>query len=57
MDRAGLANGNLSSESQDLIPTEADRERCLQAGMDAYVTKPVRIAELMSKIEYVCARR
>jgi len=37
--------------------TEADRERCLQAGMDAYVTKPVRITELMSKIEYVCARR
>jgi PAS domain S-box-containing protein len=36
---------------------EADRERCFQAGMDAYVTKPVRITELMSKIEYVCARR
>jgi len=32
---------------------EADRQRCLQAGMDAYVTKPVRITELMSKIESV----
>ncbi len=28
-----------------------DRERCLEAGMDDYISKPVRIAELQSAIE------
>ena len=28
-----------------------DRERCLEAGMDAYVTKPVRVEELLAAIE------
>ena len=30
-----------------------DRERCLSAGMDAYVTKPIRPAELFSVIQTV----
>jgi HPt (histidine-containing phosphotransfer) domain-containing protein len=28
-----------------------DRERCLEAGMDDYVTKPVRLEELVSALE------
>lgn len=32
---------------------ESDRIRCLESGMDAYVTKPVKVAELMKMIESV----
>ena len=31
-----------------------DRERCLTAGMDAYVTKPVNVKKLFAAIESVC---
>ena len=32
---------------------KGDRERCLQAGMDAYITKPIRVAELLAAMEQV----
>ena len=51
----------LSSESRSPIPIVAmtahamkgDRQRCLDAGMDGYVSKPIRVAELYSAIEQV----
>jgi CheY-like chemotaxis protein len=30
---------------------KADRERCLQAGMDAYLCKPIRSKELFDAVE------
>ncbi|MCE5315087.1 MAG: response regulator [Armatimonadota bacterium] len=30
---------------------KGDRERCLEAGMDAYISKPIRVQELFSLIE------
>ncbi|MBL8491719.1 MAG: response regulator, partial [Rhodocyclaceae bacterium] len=34
---------------------EGDRDRCLAAGMDDYLTKPLRSAELLAVLERVCA--
>lgn len=33
-----------------------DRERCISAGMDAYITKPIRPNELFAAIESVTAK-
>ncbi len=34
---------------------KGDRERCLAAGMDSYVSKPIQVAELLSVIESLLA--
>jgi len=34
---------------------EGDRERCLEAGMDAYVSKPIQVAELFRVVEGLVA--
>jgi PAS domain S-box-containing protein len=36
---------------------QSDRERCLAAGMDDYVAKPIRIPELMEALQKVKARK
>jgi PAS domain S-box-containing protein len=36
---------------------KGDRERCLQAGMDAYLAKPIRAEELFDTIDALCSDR
>jgi CheY-like chemotaxis protein len=33
-----------------------DRERCLAAGMDGYIAKPIRVTELVAALEQTPAR-
>ena len=52
-------------ESGDHLPIIAvtahamkgDQERCLEAGMDGYITKPIRVKELLATIEQVMSCR
>lgn len=53
--------GKIFSETTTPVPIVAmtahamkgDRERCLESGMDGYVTKPIRVAELVKTINQV----
>ena len=36
---------------------QGDREMCLDAGMDDYLTKPIRVDQLVEALENVNARK
>ena len=36
---------------------QGDREMCLDAGMDDYLTKPIRVGQLVEALENVIARK
>ncbi len=54
--RAGLHSHHLPIVAMTAHAMNGDRERCLQAGMNAYVAKPVQPAHLMSVINQHISR-
>jgi signal transduction histidine kinase len=52
--KAALFTHSAIPNAEDFIEKVAgDKERCLQAGMDGYVSKPLRVEDLFSTIEEV----
>jgi two-component system, sensor histidine kinase and response regulator len=49
------AGGHLPIIAMTAYAMKGDQERCLAAGMDAYVSKPIRIQELFAVIDGVAA--
>jgi two-component system sensor histidine kinase/response regulator len=51
------AGGHLSIIAATARSRKEDRERCLAAGMDDFLTKPIRRADLLAAIDRVVRRR
>jgi CheY-like chemotaxis protein len=55
--REKLTGGHIPIIAMTAHALKGDQERCISAGMDGYVSKPIRTNELISKIESVLANR
>jgi len=52
-----LTGGHVPIIAMTAHALKGDQERCIAAGMDAYVSKPIRTSELFSTIERVLANK
>jgi CheY-like chemotaxis protein len=52
-----LTGGHIPIVAMTAHALKGDQERCLSAGMDGYVSKPIRTSELFSTIERVLANK
>ncbi len=52
--RESAEGGHMPIVAMTAYAMKGDREHCLNAGMDDYVSKPIRSAELFEVIDRVC---
>jgi CheY-like chemotaxis protein len=52
-EREGRLGGHLQIVAMTAHSMKGDRERCLEAGMDDYLSKPIRTEELLAVLERV----
>jgi CheY-like chemotaxis protein/nitrogen-specific signal transduction histidine kinase/HPt (histidine-containing phosphotransfer) domain-containing protein len=52
-ERERAAGGHLPVLAMTAYALKGDRERCLEAGMDGYVSKPIRLTELLEALRAV----
>jgi two-component system, sensor histidine kinase and response regulator len=53
--REKITGAHLPIVAMTAHALKGDRERCLEAGMDSYLSKPIRTAELFATIETLIA--
>ena len=53
--RRFAAVGMLTVIALTAMAQKSDRDRCMQAGMDEYLSKPLRAAELYATLDRVLA--
>ncbi|WP_224242091.1 hybrid sensor histidine kinase/response regulator [Hyalangium gracile] len=54
--RAGADTAHLSMVALTALAMPGDRERCLEAGADAYLSKPVRLSEVLEMVRTLSSR-
>jgi two-component system sensor histidine kinase/response regulator len=52
-----LTGGHVPILAMTAHALKGDQERCISAGMDAYISKPIRTSELFSKVESMLANK
>jgi signal transduction histidine kinase/DNA-binding response OmpR family regulator len=52
-ERERVSGGHLPVLAMTAYALKGDRERCLEAGMDGYVSKPIRLTELLKALQAV----
>jgi CheY-like chemotaxis protein/HPt (histidine-containing phosphotransfer) domain-containing protein len=52
--RESQTGGHVPIIAMTAYATDADRQRCLEAGMDTYVSKPISTQALLTAIDQVC---
>jgi CheY-like chemotaxis protein len=54
--RSDASTADVPMVALTALAMPGDRERCLEAGAEAYLSKPVRLAEVLELVKRLAAR-